>query len=167
MWIENFEIESAKKNLIFEITNVSVFKLYFHLSEPFEYFLMIMGLIGSIATGASNPIMAYLTGSTTSEASTRSKSRPIKFTSSASPHLSGTTWTVPPFAAKTAAFASALNWRFVMMCGRSMTVTLAPRVVAAAIPTRPVLDPSLRILRLRHWSRSVEDKGLLLGSQRW
>ena len=62
--------QKAKKNLIFEITNVSVFKLYFHLSEPFEYFLMIMGLIGSIATGASNPIMAYLTGSTTSEAST-------------------------------------------------------------------------------------------------
>ena len=42
-----------------------------------------------------------------------------------------------------------------------------PRVVATAIPTRPVSDPSLRILRLRRWSRSVEDKGLLLGSQRW
>ena len=62
--------QKAKKNLMFEITNVSVFKLYFHLSETFEYFLMIMGFIGSIATGASNPIMAYLTGSTTSEAST-------------------------------------------------------------------------------------------------
>ena len=59
----------AKKNLMFDITDVSVFKLYFHLSEPFEYFLMIMGLIGSIAAGASNPVMAYLTGSTTSEAS--------------------------------------------------------------------------------------------------
>ena len=59
----------AKKNLMFDIKNVSVFRLYFHLSGPFEYFLMIMGFIGSIATGASNPIMAYLTGSTTSEAS--------------------------------------------------------------------------------------------------
>ena len=59
----------AKKNLMFDITDVSVFRLYFHLSEPFEYFLMIMGFIGSLAAGASNPVMAYLTGSTTSEAS--------------------------------------------------------------------------------------------------
>ena len=59
----------AKKSLIFDLKNVSVFRLYFHLSEPFEYFLMIVGFIGSIATGASNPIMAYLTGSTTSDAS--------------------------------------------------------------------------------------------------
>ena len=59
----------AKKNLMFDIKDVSVFRLYFHLSDGFEYFLMIMGLIGSIAAGASNPVMAYLTGSTTSEAS--------------------------------------------------------------------------------------------------
>ena len=61
--------QKAKKNLMFDIKDVSVFRLYFHLSEPFEYFLMIMGFIGSIAAGASNPVMAYLTGSTTSEAS--------------------------------------------------------------------------------------------------
>ena len=104
---------------------------------------------------------------TTSEVSTRSKSCPIKFTSSTSPHLSDAMWTVPPLTAKTAAFASALNWRFVMTCGRLMIVTLAPRVAATEIPTRPIPDPSLRILRLRCWSRSVEDKGLLLGSQQW
>ena len=104
---------------------------------------------------------------TTSKASTRSKSRLIKFTSIASPHLSGATWTVPSFAAKTAVFASALNWRFVMTCGRSVTVTLASRVAATAIPTRPVPDPSSRILRLQRWLRRVEDKGLLLGSQQW
>ena len=61
--------QKAKKNLMFDIKDVSVFRLYFHLSEPFEYFLMILGFIGSIAAGASNPVMAYLTGSTTSEAS--------------------------------------------------------------------------------------------------
>ena len=61
--------KSAKKNLIFDLKDVSVFRLYFHLSETFEYFLMILGFIGSVATGASNPIMAYLTGSTTSDAS--------------------------------------------------------------------------------------------------
>ena len=65
--------QKAKKNLMFNVTNVSVFRLYFHLSGPFEYFLMAMGLIGSIATGASNPIMGYLTGSTTNEASSGTK----------------------------------------------------------------------------------------------
>ena len=104
---------------------------------------------------------------TTSKASTRSKSHLIKFTSSASPHLGGATWTIPSFVAKMAVFASALNWRFVMTCGRSVIVTLASRVAATAIPTRLVPDPSSRILRLRCWLRSVEDKGLLLGSQRW
>ena len=56
--------------MIFDLKDVSVFRLYFHLNEPFEYFLMIMGFIGSIATRASEPIMAYLTWSTTSDAST-------------------------------------------------------------------------------------------------
>ena len=64
---------SAKKNLIFDLKDVSVFRLYFHLSENFEIFLMIIGFIGSIATGASNPLMAYLTGSTTSDASESSE----------------------------------------------------------------------------------------------
>ena len=104
---------------------------------------------------------------TTSEVSTRSKSCPIKFTSSTSPHLNDAMWTAPLLAAKTAAFASMLNWRFVMTCGRSIIMTLAPRVAATAIPTRPIPNPSLRILRLRCWSKSVEDKGLLLGSQQW
>ena len=66
---------SAKKNLLFDLKDVSVFRLYFHLSYKFEYFLMIMGFIGSIATGASNPLMAYLTGSTTSDASESATNR--------------------------------------------------------------------------------------------
>ena len=61
--------KSPKKNLLFDIKDVNVFRLYFHLSEKFECFLMIVGFFGSIFTGASNPIMAYLTGSTTSDAS--------------------------------------------------------------------------------------------------
>ena len=61
--------QKAKKNLMFDIKDVSVFRLYFHLSEPLEYLLMILGFIGSVAAGAANPVMAYLTGSTTSEAS--------------------------------------------------------------------------------------------------
>ena len=66
---------SAKKNLIFDLKDVSVFRLYFHLSDNFEIFLMIMGFIGSIASGASNPLMAYLTGSTTSDASESAEDR--------------------------------------------------------------------------------------------
>ena len=66
---------SAKKNLIFDLKDVSVFRLYFHLSTHFEIFLMIMGFIGSIASGASNPLMAYLTGSTTSDASESAEDR--------------------------------------------------------------------------------------------
>ena len=66
---------SAKKNLIFDLKDVSVFRLYFHLSNNFEIFLMIMGFIGSIASGASNPLMAYLTGSTTSDASESAEDR--------------------------------------------------------------------------------------------
>ena len=62
-------VQKAEKNLIFDITEVSVFRLYFHLSGGVEYFLMIIGFIGSLAIEASNPIMAYLTGSTTTEAS--------------------------------------------------------------------------------------------------
>ena len=66
-------VQKAEKNLIFDITEVSVFRLYFHLSGGVEYFLMLIGFIGSLATGASNPIMAYLTGSTTTEASSGSE----------------------------------------------------------------------------------------------
>ena len=43
------------------------------MSNGFEFFSMIMGFIGSLATGASNPIMAYLTGSTTTEASSNTQ----------------------------------------------------------------------------------------------
>ena len=65
----------AKKSLMFNLKSVSVFRLYFHLSEAFEIFLMIMGFIGSVAAGAANPIMAYLTGSTTSDASSSASNR--------------------------------------------------------------------------------------------
>ena len=62
-------VSKAKKSLMFNLKSVSVFRLYCHLSETFEIFLMIMGFLGSVAAGASSPIMAYLTGTTTSDAS--------------------------------------------------------------------------------------------------
>ena len=69
------EGNKAKKSLMFNLKDVSVFRLYFHLSECFEIFLMIMGFIGSVAAGAANPIMAYLTGSTTNDASSSASNR--------------------------------------------------------------------------------------------
>ena len=65
----------AKKSLMFDLKDVSVFRLYFHLSEAFDIFLMIMGFLGSVATGASSPMMAYLTGSTTSDASSSASNK--------------------------------------------------------------------------------------------
>ena len=68
-------VSKAKKSLMFNFKKVSIFRLYFHLSETFEIFLMIMGFLGSVAVGASSPMMAYLTGSTTSDASESASSR--------------------------------------------------------------------------------------------
>ena len=45
--------DKNQKNLMFDIKDVSIFRLYFHLSEPLDYFLMIMGFIVSLATGVS------------------------------------------------------------------------------------------------------------------
>ena len=39
-------------------------KLYCHLSGKLEIFLMILGFIGSICSGASGPIISLLNGST-------------------------------------------------------------------------------------------------------
>ena len=49
-----------KKNLLFEEKSISVFHLYTHLSQPIDYFYMILGTIGCIGSGISMPIMAYL-----------------------------------------------------------------------------------------------------------
>ena len=49
-----------KKNLLFEEKSISVFHLYTHLSQPIDYFYMILGTIGCIGAGISMPIMAYL-----------------------------------------------------------------------------------------------------------
>lgn len=52
-----------------------------------------------------------------------------------------------------------------MTCGRSVTVTLAPSVAAATMPTRPVPEPSSRTLRGRPFGTSdkaerVRESGL-------
>lgn len=59
-------------------------------------------------------------------------------------------------------FNSALNWRFGSTLGRSVRVTCAPRSAAAAIPTRPVPEPSSRILRgfCFNWRGERSNEGL-------
>ncbi|KAG2239131.1 hypothetical protein Bca52824_089991 [Brassica carinata] len=73
---------------------------------------------------------------TTSDATIKSTFRPRTSTSSASPQRSGAAWTRPPNLATVGAFASALKLRLSRTCGRSVTVTLAERVIAAAIRRR-------------------------------
>ena len=53
-----------KNSLLFEQKDISVIKLYCHLSEKLEILFMILGFIGSICSGASGPIISLLNGST-------------------------------------------------------------------------------------------------------
>ena len=60
---EEFSEEVKKKtNLLFEEKEVSAFKLYCHLSEGYEIFLMIVGTIASFGAGVAAPLMCYLFG---------------------------------------------------------------------------------------------------------
>ena len=51
-----------KSNLLFEEKQVSAFKLYCHLSNTYEIFLMIIGTIAALGAGIAAPIMCYLFG---------------------------------------------------------------------------------------------------------
>ena len=51
-----------KSNLLFEEKQVSAFKLYLHLSEPYEILLMILGTIAALAAGVAAPLMCYFFG---------------------------------------------------------------------------------------------------------
>ena len=57
-----FEEEIKKTNLVFDEKNISPFKLYFHLSGPYEIFLMILGTICALGAGVAAPLMCYLFG---------------------------------------------------------------------------------------------------------
>ena len=57
-----FEEEVKKTNLVFEEKHISPFKLYFHLSGPYEILLMILGTICALGAGVAAPLMCYLFG---------------------------------------------------------------------------------------------------------
>ena len=49
-----------KKNLMFEEKNISLFRLYCHLTQKIDIFLLVLAAIGSLGAGLSLPIMAYI-----------------------------------------------------------------------------------------------------------
>ena len=60
---ESFSEEVKKKtNLLFDEKDVSAFKLYCHLSESFEIFLMFVGVLAALGAGVAAPLMCYLFG---------------------------------------------------------------------------------------------------------
>ena len=63
---EDIKIENT---LMFEQKNISVPKLYCHLSKQTEKILLIFGIIGSLGSGVSGPLMTQLFGGTIDDAS--------------------------------------------------------------------------------------------------
>jgi len=57
-----FEEEVKKTNLVFDEKNISPFKLYLHLSGPYEILLMILGTFCALGSGVAAPLMCYLFG---------------------------------------------------------------------------------------------------------
>ena len=57
--IQVSEVVSAEDEL-FPRKKISPFKFYFHLFEPIDWILFIIGIIGCLATGVSKPLIYYL-----------------------------------------------------------------------------------------------------------
>ena len=55
----NTDKEDMKK-LMFGEKDISVFKIYGHLTEKIDVFLLILAILGSLGSGLSLPIMAYI-----------------------------------------------------------------------------------------------------------
>ena len=49
-----------KKNLLFEEKSISLYRLYTHLCYPIDYLYIILGTIGSIGSGITMPLLAYM-----------------------------------------------------------------------------------------------------------
>ena len=50
------------QNLLYEQKNISMFKLYCHLSNTTEVLLMLIGAVGGLASGVAGPLMSFLFG---------------------------------------------------------------------------------------------------------
>ena len=56
---ENADNE-LKKNLLFEEKSISLYRLYTHLCYPIDYLYIVLGTIGSIGSGITMPLLAYM-----------------------------------------------------------------------------------------------------------
>ena len=65
----------AKSNLLFNEKKISIFRLYGHLNRPIDYFFMFLALIGSVGSGISMPIQAYISSDLFSDVGNTSESR--------------------------------------------------------------------------------------------
>ena len=54
--------KTLKKNLMFEEKNISIFRICLHLSYKEEYIFMFLGLLSSIGSGVSMPLLGLLIG---------------------------------------------------------------------------------------------------------
>ena len=65
----------AKSNLLFNEKKISIFRLYGHLNRPIDYFYMCLALIGSIGSGVSMPMQAYISSDLFSDVGNTSENR--------------------------------------------------------------------------------------------
>ena len=49
-----------KKNLLFEEKSIPLIRLYTHLCYPIDYLYVILGTLGSIGSGVTMPLLAYM-----------------------------------------------------------------------------------------------------------
>ena len=68
---------NAKSNLLFSEKKISIFHLYGHLNRPVDYFFMFLGLIGSVGSGISMPMQAYISSDLFSDVGNTSENRDI------------------------------------------------------------------------------------------
>ena len=72
--LQGDEPQGAKANLLFEEKSITIFRLYGHLNRPIDYFFMVLALIGSIGSGISMPIQAYISSDLFSDVGNTSES---------------------------------------------------------------------------------------------
>ena len=68
---------NAKSNLLFNEKKISIFHLYGHLNRPVDYFFMFLGLIGSVGSGISMPMQAYISSDLFSDVGNTSENRDV------------------------------------------------------------------------------------------
>lgn len=65
----------SSEKIMKEVESVNIFKIYKHLNTPFDWFLTVLAIIGSISAGISIPIMSYTTSDVYSNLANTSENR--------------------------------------------------------------------------------------------